>query len=239
MSRLTGARAEQTRLAAVYAAAAGTPAEPLAQERLSAGRAYVASREQWLHWVDEGESLAPWADGVWAPKPATDPGTPETDRGGPMLSGIQKRIGRGEKELARAVAYRHTASSRRSAGPAAARDAPNHGTTWSEPMTQHEPDTPGPEATGAAKPNDDAIRAIVGRLARRQASGSSVIERAAILAEGADCRAVEAWILAHAGQPEAAVSTPKRGLHSARLSDPIGGDTRRPVRYVLPAGALG
>jgi diguanylate cyclase (GGDEF)-like protein len=25
----------------------------------------VASREEWLHWIDEGASLAPWADGEW------------------------------------------------------------------------------------------------------------------------------------------------------------------------------
>jgi hypothetical protein len=37
-----------------------------AQERLSAGRAIVASREQWLHWIEEAESLEPWADGEWA-----------------------------------------------------------------------------------------------------------------------------------------------------------------------------
>jgi hypothetical protein len=35
---------------------------------LSEARAYVASREQWLHWIEEGESLAPWADGVWSPQ---------------------------------------------------------------------------------------------------------------------------------------------------------------------------
>jgi hypothetical protein len=52
----------------LYAAVAGTREAPLAQARLSAGRAYVAAREEWLHWIDEGESLAPWADGEWAPK---------------------------------------------------------------------------------------------------------------------------------------------------------------------------
>ncbi len=41
-----------------------------AQERLSAGRAHVASRDQWLHWIDRAESLEPWADGEWAPAPA-------------------------------------------------------------------------------------------------------------------------------------------------------------------------
>jgi hypothetical protein len=65
--RLAGARDEHSRLGTRFKAAVGTAAEPLAQERLSAGRAYVAAREEWLHWIDEGESLAPWADGEWAP----------------------------------------------------------------------------------------------------------------------------------------------------------------------------
>jgi hypothetical protein len=70
--RLDGARDEQRRLATVFQAAIGTAAEPLARERLSAGRAYVAARLEWLHWIDEGESLAPWADGVWAPDARRD-----------------------------------------------------------------------------------------------------------------------------------------------------------------------
>lgn len=65
--RLAGARAEQGRLGTLYAAAAGTRDRPFAQQRLSSARAYVASREQWLHWIDEGGSLAPWEDGEWAP----------------------------------------------------------------------------------------------------------------------------------------------------------------------------
>src|SRR4051794_19852594 len=85
---------------------------------------------------------------------------------------------------------------------------------------------------------DEAIRALVGRLARRQPSGALVIERAAILAEGADCAAVVAWIRAHAGQPEAALSTSNGGLHGSRLSHHAGAANRPPARYVLPAGAL-
>jgi hypothetical protein len=85
---------------------------------------------------------------------------------------------------------------------------------------------------------DDAIRAVVTRLARRHPSGGTVIERAAILAEGADCTATVAWIMAHAGKPEVAVaSTKPAGLHSARLSGPMGASAQ-PLRYVLPAGAL-
>jgi hypothetical protein len=87
--------------------------------------------------------------------------------------------------------------------------------------------------------DDDEIRALVSRLARRHASGGTVIERAAIVAEGADSAAVVAWILDHEGEPEAAVEkSSSRGLHSARLSGSIGSEPRAPARYVLPAGTL-
>ena len=66
-----------------------------------------------------------------------------------------------------------------------------------------------------------------------------MIERAAILAEGADFPAVMAWITAHAGQPEPAVAAvPSRGLHSPRASDRGGAQPRPPLRFVLPAGTL-
>ena len=86
---------------------------------------------------------------------------------------------------------------------------------------------------------DEAIRAIVERLSRPHASGGSVIERAAILAEGADADAIVAWVLAHEGEPEtAAAPAAARGLHSARLSAAPGAMSGTPRRYVLPAGAL-
>jgi hypothetical protein len=92
---------------------------------------------------------------------------------------------------------------------------------------------------GEGQERDDAIRAVVMRLSRPHASGGAVIERAAILAEGADSAAIVAWVIAHAGEPEAAApSASARGLHGARLSGGNGttGDTAR--RYVLPVGAL-
>ena len=64
--RLANARDEEVRLDRFSSAAAGTGMGPHAQVRLSEGRAYVASREQWLHWIEERESLAPWEDGEWA-----------------------------------------------------------------------------------------------------------------------------------------------------------------------------
>jgi len=82
--------------------------------------------------------------------------------------------------------------------------------------------------------DDDAIRALVIRLSRAHPSGGRVIERAAILAAGAEHAAVMSWIAAHAGQPEATASAnPQRGLHVSRNEA-----ARTPLRYVLPAGAL-
>ena len=90
-----------------------------------------------------------------------------------------------------------------------------------------------------AEERDDAIREVVTRLSRPHASGGDVIERAAIVAEGADAAAIVAWILANSGRPEETPArAPARGLHAARLSSGAGtaGDT--PRRYVLPEGAL-
>ena len=80
---------------------------------------------------------------------------------------------------------------------------------------------------------DDAIRAIVIRLARPHPKGD-VIERAAILAEGISSTAILDWIVAHAGEPEATPSSFKpRGLHGSHgAAGPVS------LRYVLPSGAL-
>jgi hypothetical protein len=66
-----------------------------------------------------------------------------------------------------------------------------------------------------------------------------VIERAAIMAAGADSAAVIAWITDHAGIPEA-VSTkaPRYGLHGSRMSGDSEMESKAPLRFVLPAGAL-
>jgi hypothetical protein len=87
--------------------------------------------------------------------------------------------------------------------------------------------------------DDDAIRALLTRLARPHSSGGEVIERAAILAEGADFAAVMAWITAHAGTAEKQVAAaPRHGLHGSRLSYGGGAEPRTQLRFVLPAGAL-
>jgi hypothetical protein len=92
----------------------------------------------------------------------------------------------------------------------------------------------------AAAAHDDAIRVVLKRLARPHSSGGEVVERAALLAEGAEFPAIMAWITDHAGVPEAsATAAPSQGLHGSRVSG--GGATRepsKPQRYVLPPGAL-
>jgi len=81
---------------------------------------------------------------------------------------------------------------------------------------QKAPPTSAVEDLGRARPDaDEAIRELVVRLSRAHPSGGTVIERAAILASGADLEAVMTWIAGHAGQPEAtAAATPDRGLHA-------------------------
>lgn len=86
---------------------------------------------------------------------------------------------------------------------------------------------------------DDEICALVKRLGRSHPSRGTVIERAAILAEGADFDAVMAWIVAHGGEPEATVrKAASSGLHGSRVNDAAAAGPVTPSRFVLPAGAL-
>ena len=87
--------------------------------------------------------------------------------------------------------------------------------------------------------DQDAIRSLITRLARADPAGGTVVERAAIVAEGADSEAVITWIVAHGGRPEAIVETlSRRGLHGSRLHESGGSAPRTASRFVLPAGAL-
>jgi len=85
--------------------------------------------------------------------------------------------------------------------------------------------------------DDLQINALLTRLSRPHPSGGVVIERAAILATGADSPAVIDWIIAHSGTPDATVhATRSRGLHGSRMNDAT--PPRNPQRFVLPAGTL-
>jgi hypothetical protein len=95
------------------------------------------------------------------------------------------------------------------------------------------------ESVTSVPEDDPTMRTLVVRLSRTSRSGEAVIERAAILAEGAESHAIIRWILAHGGQPEAnAAPVPSRGLHGARSSAELGSTMGAPRRYVLPAGTL-
>ena len=87
--------------------------------------------------------------------------------------------------------------------------------------------------------NDLEITALVTRLGRPHPSGGIVIERAAILAAGADSPAIIDWIISHSGTPES--TSPKArsgGLHGSRINDGNNPSSRPPVRFVLPASTL-
>jgi hypothetical protein len=82
--------------------------------------------------------------------------------------------------------------------------------------------------------DDDVIRVLVSRLARPHGSGAVTIERAALLASGADFGAVMRWIHAQGGRSVAPPARAERGLHGVRQTQ----DEATPLRYILPAGAL-
>jgi hypothetical protein len=89
-----------------------------------------------------------------------------------------------------------------------------------------------------ARQTDGAIRDAVIRLCRPDGYGGAVIERAAIVAEGAPAEAIEAWILAHGGEPEVRVVAVRSGLYGLRPDTEPMVRARPPRRYVLPAEAL-
>ena len=86
---------------------------------------------------------------------------------------------------------------------------------------------------------EDAVRDCVARLSRPERGGRRVIERAAILAEGAGSAAILAWLAAASWEPEAApaasVSGGGSGLHGMRGASGRGNAPRQaPRRYVSP-----
>ncbi len=87
--------------------------------------------------------------------------------------------------------------------------------------------------------DEDSIRALARRLGRKHRSGGTVIERAAILAEGADFDEVMEWIVAHGGRPEAAApAVEKSGLHGSRVHGGGPETSRVPARFILPPDAF-
>jgi hypothetical protein len=60
--------------------------------------------------------------------------------------------------------------------------------------------------------DEQMVRELVTRLSRQDRRGASVIERAAILAEGADTESIVTWILDHGGR----MTPSRRGDTSSR-----------------------
>ena len=85
--------------------------------------------------------------------------------------------------------------------------------------------------------NDLEMTTLIRNLSRPHPSGGVVVERAAILAAGADSPEIIDWIITHAGMPEAP-TTRGRGLHGSRISGDGGRAASHPTRFILPADAL-
>lgn len=84
--------------------------------------------------------------------------------------------------------------------------------------------------------NDLEITTIIRNLSRPHPSGGVVIERAAILAAGADSPEIIDWIMTHSGTPETPASR-SRGLHGSRI-DADRHASSHPTRFILPADTL-
>ena len=83
------------------------------------------------------------------------------------------------------------------------------------------------------------IRDLVRRLARPHGKDSVIVEGVAIRAEGSDFDAVEEWILANGGKPEAVEKRrPSGGLHGGRFAASDANRNLGTTRYTLPASAL-
>ena len=99
-------------------------------------------------------------------------------------------------------------------------------------------DEAGATPSDADETGEQEIRALLARLGRRDANGGMVVERAALLAEGADFDATVAWILAHGGEPEARGAAVRRGLYGSQSESVGAAASQTPRRFVLPPGAL-
>jgi hypothetical protein len=86
--------------------------------------------------------------------------------------------------------------------------------------------------------SDEDIRALVQRLSRPTRSGGRVIERAAIMAEGANSAAILDWLAAESRTPEetapsASARAGSGGLHGLRREADRGrAGANAPRRYV-------
>jgi hypothetical protein len=70
--RLCSAREELWRAESDRTGAQGTPAAAAAVHRVGEAAAKLATREQWLHWVEHGTTIRPAEDGEWGLVPGTE-----------------------------------------------------------------------------------------------------------------------------------------------------------------------
>ncbi len=85
--------------------------------------------------------------------------------------------------------------------------------------------------------NELEITTLIRNLSRPHPSGAIVIERAAILASGADSPEIIDWIITHSGTPETPAAE-NRGLHGARITAGRDHAAAQPTRFILPADAI-
>jgi hypothetical protein len=69
--RLRSAREALWRAQSRHERVRGTPAEAAALHGVGEATAELATREQWLHWIEHGTTIRPAADGAWGVAPAT------------------------------------------------------------------------------------------------------------------------------------------------------------------------
>lgn len=85
--------------------------------------------------------------------------------------------------------------------------------------------------------NNLEITTLIRNLSRPHPSGGVVIERAAILAAGADSPQIIDWIITHAGAPETPAAR-GRGLHGSPTHGENDRGSAHPTRFILPANTL-
>jgi len=83
--------------------------------------------------------------------------------------------------------------------------------------------------------DESEISTLVSRLARPHSSGGVVVERASLLAEGANFAAIMDWILAHGGVAEAASDQRGGGLQGMAAFERGAASVVSARRFVLPA----
>ncbi|GEM_PF-861765 len=83
--------------------------------------------------------------------------------------------------------------------------------------------------------DESEISNLVSRLARPHSSGGVVVERASLLAEGANFAAIMDWILAHGGVAEAPGDQRGGGLQGIAAIERGAASVVTARRFVLPA----